>query len=306
MLQAPAIAFQFRPSTRRQEPVDVVRSTIERADDELDYAEAKLAFDAVVDPSIDKSAVLSELGRLTKEARDLAGQSRDADAKLKGLRRVIYESGSWNSFRPFEYDQSDPLGRVMRNKLLHNYLATRRGQCVSMPVLMLILADRLGLPMSLATAPDHVLVRYQLSDCRAVNLETTSGAHPAREIWYRKNFPITDLSLETGIYLRSLTRREAVAVMAMIVVEHLYKAGRHEEVMAVTVILLQHHPLDVNVILTRGSAAGKLLNELRQRFPHPGLAPPEVIARLQQLMGQNIAAFATAENLGWIPFEENH
>lgn len=216
---------------------------------------------------------------------------------------MIYESGPWNGGRPFAYDLDDPLGRSLPNKLLHNYLTTGRGQCVSMPTLFLILADRLGLNVSLVLAPDHVFVRYTDAQGRSFNLETTSGGHPARDEWVRQNFPMGDLAVRNGLYLRSLSKREAVAVLALTVVEHLFQFERFEAAVAVCEVLLRHHPRDVNIMLSLGSAHGKLLDALRKRYPIPWTAPPLVRARMHACMERNRSLFAEAERLGWIPEE---
>lgn len=89
-----------------------------------------------------------------------------------------------------------------------------------------------------------------------------------------------------------------------IVVEHLYKTERFTEVMAVTGIILGHYPLDINAILGRGSACGMLLTQFQRRYPIPGSAPPDVAAKMRDLMHRNVAAFSTAEDLGWVPFDD--
>ena len=44
---------------------------------------------------------------------------------------------------------------------MSHYLATRKGNCVSMPVLFVILGQKLGLPITLAIAPNHVFAKYK-------------------------------------------------------------------------------------------------------------------------------------------------
>ncbi|HLL58308.1 MAG TPA: hypothetical protein VK391_00255 [Allosphingosinicella sp.] len=107
-------------------------------DDRIDYAQAKLALDKIVDPSLDVAATMAELDQMAEEARRLAGPSPTEGDLLAALRKLIYESGPWNGYRPFAYDHSDPYGDHISNKLLHAYLATRLGNCISMPVLFLI------------------------------------------------------------------------------------------------------------------------------------------------------------------------
>ncbi|WP_179301184.1 MULTISPECIES: hypothetical protein [unclassified Mesorhizobium] len=59
--------------------------------------------------------------------------------KMKALRTFLYEGGWWNNSRPFEYDLSDSYGQKPGSQSLVNYLATRKGNCVSMPALFVTL-----------------------------------------------------------------------------------------------------------------------------------------------------------------------
>ena len=168
---------------RRSDTVEAVKTVLDRPDHELDYARTKVAFDRLIDPEVDEGWVLGELDRLTKSARELSRPAADDAAKLDAVRRTIYESGPWNGKRPFAYDMSDPLGRHLPNALLHNYLADRLRQRVSMPILFLIIGERLGLNLALACAPHHLFIRYTAPGGRAINIEPTSGARPARDEW---------------------------------------------------------------------------------------------------------------------------
>jgi regulator of sirC expression with transglutaminase-like and TPR domain len=186
-----------------------VEAILSAPDADLDYAEAKLALDLLVDPWLNTDAARAELDRLTDAALRLAGPGAHPGQKLAALRGLIYEPGPWNEERPFAYDQSDPDGTFIPNKMLANYLARRVGNCVSMPVLFLILAERIGLDMALAAAPFHIFVRHCMPDGRIINLETTSGAHPARDEWYHQLAPMSDRALASGIICARSTGAKA-------------------------------------------------------------------------------------------------
>jgi len=66
--------------------------------------------------------------------------------------------------------------------LLQRYLTTRRGNCITMPILFLALGQRLGLTMTLAEAPLHVFVKYTDDDGAVWNLEATSGGGVTRDV----------------------------------------------------------------------------------------------------------------------------
>lgn len=288
-------------------PADVVtavRDILSVPDERLDYGRAKLALDRLVDPMLDREATMRELDRLAEAARGLAGPEASGGAKLAALRKLIYESGPWNGHRPFAYDHSDPLGQHIPNKLLHNYLATRRGQCVSMPVLFLILADRLGLNMALASAPGHVFLRYTDPSERVINLEATRGAYPARTEWFRHNFPMNDRALQSGIYMRSLSRREGVALMATTVLECLMHKRRYQEATEVAGIILERDPRAGQVMVMQGSAYGALLQaEFVEKYPILFLIPEHLRSRHLLLCERNNSLIAAAEALGWEPGE---
>lgn len=281
------------------DPAAVVGRVLTLPDAGLDYVEAKLAFDAVVDPSGDAAWVRAEIDALATAARELTRGVGRPSVRLGAVRTVLHQSGPWNDGRPFAFDMADPDGRRIRNKLLHNYLRTRRGQCVSMPVLFLILGERLGLNVALCAAPDHILVRYTDEAGRTHNIETTSGGHPARDEWICQQLRISERAIKSGIYLRTLTKREGIAMLAHTIVEQLREQGRIDEVVAVCEIILQHHPREINALLSLASACGELVERWRAQHQIPFAARPEQVAYANGLMERNARLFAAAEALGW-------
>ena len=97
--------------------------------------------------------------------------------------------------------------------MLQRYLTTRRGNCITMPILFLALGQRLGLTMTLAEAPLHVFVKYTDDGGVVWNLEPTSGGGFTRDAWYRKKLPMSDKAVANGVYLRPLAHEEATALI---------------------------------------------------------------------------------------------
>jgi regulator of sirC expression with transglutaminase-like and TPR domain len=237
-------------------------------------------------------------------ASEMAGPGADDARKLAAVRTFIYRAGAWNDNRPFAYDLADPYGQTLSNKLLSTYLSTRRGNCVSMPVLFLILADRLGVNVTLSTAPLHVFLKFTDATGKVTNLEPTSGALPSRDQWYREKLPMTDQAVDSGLYLRTLSRTESVALMATTVMEHLLDQGRYQDAIDVADVILAHSPRDGETMVKRGSAFGRLMEEeFYKPYPTPDTVPPHLHGRYRQLESANQQAFAQAEALGWTPTE---
>lgn len=296
------VAAQSVQASGSKSPTDTVRAILSAPESELSYERAKLTFDALIAPEQDEAAVTAEIDQLASAATRIAANGSDVD-KLKAARQVIYDTGAWNANRPFVYDHDDPYGQDLRNKLLATYFDTRRGNCVSMPILQLIVAERLGLNVSLSTAPLHVFMRYtNPTNGRSIAIESTSGGHPARETEYFEKLGVTRRQVDSRIYLGVLTKRESIAVMASTVTEWLMSQGRYDEAIAVADVLLEYYPTDVHAMLTRGSAHGELLRtEFIERFPNPQTIPPSLRSRFQMLASQNAAAFQQAEAWGWTP-----
>ncbi len=281
---------------------NTVRSVISAPDNEISFERAKLTFDSIIAPETNAEELTAEIDQLASAAMRIAANGNDIE-KLKAVRHVIYDEGAWNESRPFTYDHADPYGVDLNNKLLSTYLVTRKGNCVSMPILHLIVAERLGLNVSLSTAPLHVFVRYtNPTNGRSLAIEATSGGNPTREIWYHERMGVTDQQAENGIYLGVLTKRETIAVMASTVTEWLMSQGRYEDAIEVADVLLEYYPKDIHAVLSRGSAYGELMRaEFINRYPTPALIPPPLRPRFQMLATQNAAAFQQAEAWGWTP-----
>jgi regulator of sirC expression with transglutaminase-like and TPR domain len=230
----------------------------------------------------------------------MAGPTPTDAYKLAAVRQAIYVAGAWNYNRAFSYDLDDPLGTHVRNKMLSTYVRTRKGNCVSMPTLFLIVADRMGLNVRLAAAPLHLFVRYTDPAGAEHHLETTSGGHEARLEWYRANLPMSDRAIQSGAYMRTLSKRETIAAMAGSVLDFLIDRRRFQEASDLADVMLAVNPRDAYAMVKKGSAAGALMQtEFVARYPSPGLIPADLRGRYEMLIAANEKAFRDAQALGW-------
>lgn len=278
-----------------------VRSVLATPDPEIDFGTAKLTFDKLVTPALDVAATLKQLDAISQTVKRMAGPFASNRVKLTAIRSYLYESGDWNERRPYQYDMTDPKGRKLSNRLLASYLDGRRGNCVTMPILFLILADRMQLPVALSRAPLHFFIRYTDDVTgQTINLETTSGAYPARDAWIREQMPMTDHAIANGLYLRALTRRETLAAMAAVVVEADLERQRFQEGVEIADIILEHDPTFAYMLAKRGGAfAEQIETEFVRKYPTPTDIPPALRPRYRMLQERNLADFAKAEALGW-------
>lgn len=96
---------------------------------------------------------------------------------------------------------------------------SRIGSCASLPVLYVAIGRRIGYPMHLVAAKEHLFARWDDGRGTLVNLEAANAggftSHP--DAYYRTwPKPITPQEEKAGGYLRNLTTEESLAVFLSI------------------------------------------------------------------------------------------
>lgn len=91
---------------------------------------------------------------------------------------------------------------------LHSVMDRRQGYCLSLSVLYLALAERLGLDMYGVVVPGHFFVRYDANRVR-FNIETTSGGASPPDDHYMVKFNVPESRYDT-IYMKNLTKRQTL------------------------------------------------------------------------------------------------
>ncbi len=267
----------------------------------IDFAKTKLTIDKMIDPSIDIEANLQKVDAIVKTIQTLLVANATSMDKMLAVKKYLYEAGAWNNFKPYQYDFKDPKGTLVKNKLLHNYLATKQGNCVSMPLLFIVLGQRLGIDVVASTAPEHVLVKFTESETgKTYNLETTSGANFSRDVWYQQTMHVTDEALKNKIYLQKLSKTQTVALMATVLAESYEDKQAFEKAMMISDVVLKYNKSDVSSMLMKGSLFYRLLaKHYIKKYPTPNLIPVPERPYFEFLDTNNRYWFEKAESLGW-------
>lgn len=112
---------------------------------------------------------------------------------------------------PFRYDYSDFKARDdHRNFYVTKCLATGYGQCNSLPVAYLLLAEALGAKCYLSFAPNHSFIKFPDNKGVIHNYEPTSH-YKINDKWYKDNFHLSNTSVESGIYLDTMNKKMIIA-----------------------------------------------------------------------------------------------
>lgn len=149
-----------RPSSSEFPELATLQEFFTLPDKDIDLGKTKLLIDHIIDSSVDVSATLAQLDAIAAEVRTALPPGATSFDTAQYLRGYLYALGPWSGQTPFQYDLDDPFGQVFEHRLLHNYMDSRKGNCITMPLLFLILGQRLGLDVNLSTAPQHFFVKY--------------------------------------------------------------------------------------------------------------------------------------------------
>jgi tetratricopeptide (TPR) repeat protein len=94
---------------------------------------------------------------------------------------------------------------------LHSVLDKKRGYCLSLSILYLSLAERLGLPIYGVVVPGHFFIRYDDGRVR-FNIETTSKGGSAPDEHYINKFKIPETA-DDSIYMVNLNKMETLGCL---------------------------------------------------------------------------------------------
>ncbi|MEM6524678.1 MAG: hypothetical protein AAF693_12825 [Bacteroidota bacterium] len=112
---------------------------------------------------------------------------------------------------PMLYDFQDFWGKEDHTKLfVSKLMQTGSGQCHSLPLLYMILAEEIGAESYLAFSPNHSYVKFQDDLKRWYNIELTNGMFTSDQFVLYSGF-INAIALQNKMYTVPLTKREVIA-----------------------------------------------------------------------------------------------
>ncbi len=112
---------------------------------------------------------------------------------------------------PFHYDYIDYEAKEdRRNYFVTKTLATGSGQCHTLPVTYLILAEALGIEANLSISPRHSFVQFENGDGKKVNYETTVDRFLSDQ-FYLETLPTMAKAKYNKLILTTLTKKQVVA-----------------------------------------------------------------------------------------------
>lgn len=186
---------------------------------ELAYGNLHLTYDEY-SKIIDANAKFIKLW-LTEQGYDL----NNPEALHYGIQRLMNDtlklahtkiddpfSGKFTTTHiPYYYDYDDYTAKNdKRNYFVTKTLATGTGQCHTLPITYLILAEALGVEAYLSYNPQHSFIRFKNNKGVMVNYETTVGQFMTDQ-FYLETLPVMAKAKRNNLYLQTLTKEQVIA-----------------------------------------------------------------------------------------------
>lgn len=156
-------------------------------------------------------------------------------------------------FEPFTYDLSiydqEKDHKDWTEQHVTKLLNQKMGQCHSMPLLYLILAEGLNANAYLALAPNHSYVKFGNQN-QAYSFETTNGTFTSDE-WIVSSGYVSSTAIKNQIYLAPLTKEQIIAECLVDLESGLeFLHGKSDFDIKCANTTLKFFPTSINAVLT--------------------------------------------------------
>jgi tetratricopeptide (TPR) repeat protein len=177
-----------------------IEGVLRLPDNEIDLATAALVLSREWGANKTPAAYRGQIDDMAEEI-----QTRLDKKKLKADFRAIEVINNY-LFDELKFKSLDTADNP-EDLFLHRVLERKSGYCLSLSMLYLSIAERIGLPVYGVVVPGHFFVRYDDGQ-RQFNIETTSGGGIADDKHYIEKFnPPTG---ERSLYFKNLTQKQTL------------------------------------------------------------------------------------------------
>jgi hypothetical protein len=173
---------------------------------------------------------------------------------------------------PMQYDFDDPHGRDdISKQFVYKLLATRSGQCHSLPLLYLILCEATGAEAYLAYSPLHSYVKIKDRTGNWYNMELTNGRFTTDAFVTGSGF-VTAEAIKNRIYLDPQTKQQTIAgCLADLLGGYTRKYGYDEFVNRYTDTILKYDAQNLRALMIKSNYKTLLLGYVVSQTGQPSL-----------------------------------
>lgn len=173
---------------------------------------------------------------------------------FKFFTETIQVKGFKEKHFPIKYDFEDYCGEKNWSKIfVTKLLKTNTGQCHSMPLLYLILAEQIEAVAYLSQSPNHSYIKFQDEKGKWYNLELTNGMFTVSSFILNNGF-IRSEAIQNNIYMQNMTKKELLSQFYTDLASgYIHKFGYDEFVDKVTNKALELNPNSITANMNKAN-----------------------------------------------------
>ena len=230
-----------------------IQAVASMSDNEIDLAEMLFLISKDRNLSIGRETFFMIIDDIVQKISKSIGSFSDSRTKVEVLRKVIHQKLG------FQYtDKVDASGLPVNfdELFFDGLLKTRKGYCMTLSLIYLIVGERLNLPLYGVALPNHFFVRYDSPDYK-VNIETTQDGVIMSNNFYRKRFsaPVDD-----PFFMKSLGKKKTLGAYFSNIGTVYYRKNRVEKALF---FLEQSVAINPNSLEARNNL-GNIYSELKR------------------------------------------
>jgi regulator of sirC expression with transglutaminase-like and TPR domain len=134
------------------DPYREFRQAVDRAEEKIDLGRAALTIALTDYPNLDVASYLARLDSLAVEVSNRCGSGGDVYALIAAMNHVLFSQHRYRGNRDNYYDP--------KNSFLNEVLERKTGIPISLSILYMEVAQRIGLTLDGVGFPGHFLVKY--------------------------------------------------------------------------------------------------------------------------------------------------
>ncbi|MEM0940661.1 MAG: hypothetical protein AAGI25_12860 [Bacteroidota bacterium] len=203
---------------------------------------------------------------------------------------------------PMFYDFEDFWGREDRSKMFVTKLIREgTGQCHSLPLFYLILAEEMNAVAHLAFAPNHSYIKIRDKRGDWHNIELTTHSLTSDQYIMQTGF-VTSSAIASKIYMNPLTKKEVVAQCVNdLMMNYIRKFGNEDFILEGTNLAIKHNQNNLTAHLINHHYYQELLQHILKQYQDKGLTDKALLQdeKAQYVYRQMMGSRALIDNLGY-------
>ena len=169
--------------------------------------------------------------------------------------------------KAMKYDFDDYMGVKDYSKMfVSKLMKSNTGQCHSMPLLYLILAEQIGAEAFLVLSPNHSYIRYMDDSGEMLSLELTNGMFSANSFVLNSGY-IKSEALQNKLYMQNLDKKQILSqTFVDLASGYIHKFGYDEFVGLIINKALELNPNNINATLWKSNTDQIRFQEVCKRL----------------------------------------